>query len=232
MRPWPRAILFDFDGVIVNSEPLHFWAYHQTLREEKIDLTEEEYYRELVGMDDRGCIRHLWKLHGRPLTGAALLRVFTRKKEAMAELIERRRPRALPGAEAFVRGLWRNYPLGIYSAALRDEIEAMLEGVALRDCFQVVTSAEDVRRAKPHPEGYLKTMELLSRKAGRKLAPPDCLVSEDAPRVIAAAGAAGFRILGVTTSHNAEALACADYVVRSLEPGIVKTKLPALRFLE
>src|SRR6516164_399240 len=94
---WPAAILFDFDGVIVNSEPLHFYAFHETLRAEKIELTEAEYYRELIGFDDKGAFRHLFEKHNLPLEPKTFLRVMTRKSELLKDLIDRRQYHALPG---------------------------------------------------------------------------------------------------------------------------------------
>lgn len=228
---WPRAVLFDFDGVLVNSEPLHFYAFYDTLRDEKIEITEQEYYREYLGYDDRVCFERVFQNHGRPLDPKAFLRVMTRKKEKMMEQILSRKYQALPGVEQFVRGLWRLYPLAICSGAQGDEIETMLEGIALRDCFGVIVSAQDVENSKPHPEGYLLAAELLSRKLKPALAPGDCLVVEDAPKVVASVMKAGFRTLAVTTSHPAERLAQADWVVPSLEPHVVQHAIPGLKLL-
>src|SRR5580700_3613292 len=183
MSDWPSAVLFDFDGVIVNSEPLHFFAFHEVLKAEKIELTEDEYYRELIGFDDRGGFRHVYEKRQIPMDPKTLLRLMTRKGEVVMSLIHRRQYHALPGVEEFVRGLWRHYPLAICSGALRDEIEAMLEGVSLRDCFQTIVAAEDVKVGKPDPSGYLLTMKLLSERAKTPLKPADCLVVEDAPKV-------------------------------------------------
>src|SRR5881394_3251251 len=173
-RTWPHAVMFDFDGVIVNSEPLHFLAFHEVLHGEKIELSEAEYYRELIGFDDRGAFGRVFELHGRELDPKTFLRVMTRKSETMMELIARRKLEALPGAEEFVRALWRHCPLGICSGGLREEIEVMLEGVALRDCFSVITAAEDVEVGKPDPRGYVLTMERLAEKAKRELKPAGC----------------------------------------------------------
>src|SRR5947209_6222501 len=181
MSQWPRAVLFDFDGVIVNSEPLHFRAFHEVLAEEHIELPEEEYYRELIGFDDKGAFRHIFEKHQRALDPKTFLRVLTRKSESMMELIHARKYHALPGVEEFVRALWRTHPLAICSGALREEIEAMLEGVNLRDCFRVIVAAEDVTVGKPDPMGYLLTAELLAQQLKTPLAPADCLIVEDAP---------------------------------------------------
>ena len=231
MPPWPRAVLFDFDGVIVNSEPLHFRAFREVLAAEHIELGEEEYYRELIGFDDKGAIRHVFKKHDRPLEPKTFLRVMTRKSETMMELIRSRHYHALPGVEEFVRGLWRNYPLAICSGALREEIEAMLEGISLRDCFSVITSAEDVEVGKPDPSGYLLTAKLMGEKHKLKepLSPGDCLIVEDAPTVVHSVKKVGFQALAITTSYPAEKLGEADWVVQSLRPEEVRKKIPKLK---
>ena len=231
MSPWPRAVLFDFDGVIVNSEPLHFRAFQEVLAAEHIELAEDEYYRELIGFDDRGAFKHIFAKHERPLEPKTFLRIMTRKSEVMMDLIARRHYHALPGVEEFVRGLWRNYPLAICSGALREEIEAMLEGVSLRDCFSIITAAEDVEKGKPDPTGYLQTAKLLGEKHKLKdpLQPGDCLIVEDAPTVVESTKKVGFQVLAITTSYPAEKLSHADWVVQSLRPEEVRKKIPKLK---
>jgi beta-phosphoglucomutase len=231
MPTWPRAVLFDFDGVLVNSEPLHFFAFQEVLAAEHIELTEDEYYRELIGFDDRGAFRTVFQKHARELDPKTMLRVMTRKNEVMMDLIGRRRYQSLPGVEEFVRGLWRNYPLAICSGALREEIEAMLEGIRLRDCFHVIVAAEDVEVGKPDPSGYLMTARLVGERAKRELKPADCLIVEDAPTVIRSVGAVGFPTLGVTTSYSSDKLeaAGAKWVVRSLVPDEVQQAIPGLK---
>jgi beta-phosphoglucomutase len=229
MSDWPAAVLFDFDGVIVNSEPLHFWAFHEVLRSEKIDITEEEYYRELIGFDDKGAFKHVFAKRGRELDPRTFLRIMTLKSEKMMEFIQARRYQALPGVEEFIRGLWWRHPLAICSGALREEIEAMLEGISLRDCFKVIVAAEDVTVGKPDPSGYLMCAKLLGEKVKRELTPADCLIVEDAPSVIKNVRAVGFPVLAVTTSYPAEKLAAANYVVQDLKPETVTAAITNLR---
>ncbi len=90
---------------------------------------------------------------------------MARKSEVMMDLIHRRQFSALPGVEEFVRTLWRRLPAGHLLGALREEIEAMLEGISLRDCFPIITAAEDVTVGKPDPSGYLQTMKQVARKS-------------------------------------------------------------------
>lgn len=231
MSLWPRAILFDFDNVIVNSEPLHFFAFHSVLKEEKIEISESEYYGELLGCDDKSAFRQIFQKHGRTLDAKTSLRVMTRKREAMLEQIYSHKYAALPGVESLIRGIWRHYPLAICSGALRDEIELMLEGVALRDCFSAIVSSEDVSKSKPDPEGYLLALKMLSEKRKTRFTPAESLVIEDAPTVIKSVRAAGFPVLGISNSHPAEKLraAKANWIVASLDPDEVQKEIPGLR---
>jgi len=229
MPLWPRGVIFDFDGVIVNSEPLHYLAFRQTLAAEKIDLTEQEYFTELIGFDDRGAFRYIFQKHGRELDPRTFLRVMTRKKENMRAQIQSRKYAALPGVEEFVRGLWRNYPLAICSGALREEIETMLEGVSLRDCFPTIVAAEDVSVGKPDPTGYLLAMRLLSQRLRDKLEPEDCLIVEDAPAVARTARGVGFAVLAVANSYPLDKLGDANWAVESLHPDRVLKRIPQLQ---
>jgi beta-phosphoglucomutase len=231
MSQWPATVIFDFDGVIVNSEPLHYRAFEEVAAEEKIELTEEEYYRDLIGFDDKGAWKHLFASRRRELDPKTFLRVMTRKSEVMRELMGRRQYKALPGAEECIRGLWRDYPLAICSGALREEIETMLEGVSLRDCFGVIVAAEDVSVGKPDPSGYLLAARLVSERIHRTIEPADALVVEDAPKVVTSVKQAGFPVLAITTSHSAEQLSDADWVVRSLDPAELRRAIPELKFL-
>ena len=227
--PWPRAIVFDFDNVLVNSEPLHFWAFQQVLKEEGIELSEAEYYQECIGFDDKGAFKRIFEKYNKTLDPKTQLRVLTHKKLAMLEQIRTRKYAALPGVEQFVRGVWRNYPLAICSGALTDEIELMLEGVSLRDCFSVIVAAEDVTVGKPDPQGYLLATKLISQKIKRDLSPQDVLIVEDAPNVIREARQVGFSVLGVANSYTPEKLSDANYVAKSLDCDEIQRLIPVLQ---
>jgi HAD superfamily hydrolase (TIGR01509 family) len=136
---------------------------------------------------------------------------------------------ALPGVEKFVRGVWRHYPLAICSGALRGEIETMLEGVGLRDCFRTIIAAEDVTVGKPDPQGYLLCMKELSQNVNVALTSQDCLVIEDAPSVIKSVKSVGFQALGVATSHDIAQLGEANWKVNTLDPAEVLKQLPNLK---
>lgn len=223
----PRAVLFDFDGVIVDSEPLHWRAFHEVLAGEGIELSEAEYLRELIGFDDLGAFRRVFELRGRRLDGGTLGRIAGTKAGVMRRILSSGEYSARPGVGELVRALGRRYPLAICSGALRGEIEEMLEGVGLRGWFAVITSAEDVAVGKPDPAGYLRTAELVGG-----FGPGECLVIEDAPAVIARAAGVGFWTLGVVGSYPAAALSEADAVVERLGVAEVGAAFGGIRFGE
>jgi len=229
MVEWPAAVIFDFDGVLVNSEPLHFQAFREVLAEEHLELSEDEYYNELIGFDDKGAFRHFYEKRKLALAPKTFLSLMARKSGVMMELIHRRQFSALPGVEQFVRSLWRKRGLAICSGALREEIEAMLEGISLRDCFPVIVAAEDVTVGKPDPQGYLMSIKLLGEKMHRHLKPADCLIVEDAPTVIRSVTAVGCPTLAVATSYSIERLSDANWAVKSLDPAEVGRAVPQLK---
>jgi HAD superfamily hydrolase (TIGR01509 family) len=209
-----RAVLFDFDGVIVDSEPLHFGALRDALAPEGILIDAAEYAREYLAYDDRGAIRTALERHGHAWDGERVERIARRKAERFEKLL----PTVpwLPGARELVRALASEVPLAIASGALRAEIEAILVAGGLRDAFGAIVGAEDVVSGKPHPEPYLRAMDAL-RRAAPGLEPAECVVIEDSMPGIAAARAAGMTVVAVTNSYPAERLTAAQHVVDSLE---------------
>jgi len=213
-----RGIVFDFDGVIVNSEPLHFRAFEEAARGVGIELGQEEYYEQLVGYDDRGAWKKLLTSREIDPTPQVLLELLAFKSRVMRSQIQAGTFKAMPGAAELVRSLWREHPLAICSGAIREEIDGMLEGLALRDCFRCITAAEDVALGKPDPSGYVQTIKELGRLSKLSLTPQNVLIVEDSPRVIENVTRLGFRVLGVAGSFRAGDLkqAGADAVVSEL----------------
>jgi HAD superfamily hydrolase (TIGR01509 family) len=209
-----RAVLFDFDGVLVNSEPLHYSALRDALLPEGIAIDEESYVRDFLAFDDRGAIRRALEHHGQAFDRERVERVALRK----AQLFEERMHEIpfFPGARELVRALEAEVPLAIASGALSAEIEAMLSAGGVREAFTAVVGADQVRRSKPHPEPYLTAMTRVAAKA-QDLRPDQCLVIEDSMPGIAAGLAAGMRVVAVTNSYPAAKLSAAHRVVASLE---------------
>lgn len=214
----PRAILFDFDGVLADTESLHFEAYRDLLLQEKISLTKEEYYSEFLGLDDRGCFRAVCEKAGRSLPPQKLKEMVKQKNIRILQLIENS-SLLLPHVREVLSSLREPYYLAIVSGALRNEILAILKKEGIDPCFRVIVSADEIRRGKPDPEGFLAALRLLNRDhvpESELLLPEECLVVEDSPWGIEAARRAGMISVAVTNSYKKEDLKVADRVISSL----------------
>ncbi len=215
-----RAIIFDFDGVLVDSEPLILRLTQEMAVKEGWKISEEEYYREYLALDDRGIVERLYRSHGRPVDHARRDEMVNWKARAYWELIRDGLP-PLPGAVEFVRRLAAEYPLAIASGSLRVEIEHLLEKMGLREAFQVLVTADDVERSKPEPEVFLKALAGLRQlrsfqlDGAPSLRPAECLVIEDAPAGVRAAHAAGIKCLALAHSRSSDELRHADWVYGS-----------------
>ena len=211
-----RAVIFDFDGVIADTEPLHFTALQQVLADIEITLTETEYYTDYLGFDDRGCFMAALHQHHRQVTPAVLTELM--HKKALGYLTAVKQHLAIfPGVRELVLDAADRYPLAIASGALRNEIELILEEAGLRKAFRHITSAEDVTRGKPAPEPFLHALAGLKQQSERlALTPGDCLVIEDSLPGIRGARAAGMKVLAVANTHAMQDLGEADSITHSL----------------
>jgi beta-phosphoglucomutase len=218
-----QALIFDFDGVIANTEPLHYAGLHQTLSEIGIELTEAEYYADYLGYDDRGCILAALAANHRPANAAVVGRLMKRKAEAYLESV-RHHQVIFPGVPEFVHDAAHTYPLAIASGALRHEIEYILDTAGLRPAFLHITSAEDVTRGKPDPQPFLLALKALQQRAAG-LIPASCLVIEDSLPGVRGARAAGMKVLAVTNTHTVQDLHEAHAITKSL----LETDLTELR---
>ena len=210
-----RALIFDFDGVIANTEPLHFAGLRQTLNEIGIELTEAEYYAGYLGYDDRGCFIAALTANHRPIDPPTISRLMKRKAAAYLESV-RHHQVIFAGIPEFVRDAAHTYPLAIASGALRHEIEYILEAAGLRKEFVHITSAEDVTKGKPDPQPFLMALKALQRR-DVELTNASCLVIEDSLPGIRGAKAAGMKVLAVTNTHTVQDLHEADAITHSLQ---------------
>lgn len=222
-----KAILFDFNGVIINDEPLQMKAYQDVLSGEGITLTEDDYYASL-GMDDVTFIRAAYKRAGKELEDEVFQRVLERKIQAHRELIEDELP-LFPGAVNFIKQARHHFTLGIVSMARSDEIIDVLTRADVLDAFSVIISAEEVTKCKPDPESYnlgFREIDAVNTNNGEfPFTREEVLVIEDAPPGVQAAKLAGMWVLGVANTVSAEELrkAGADSVTKSLADWIPET---------
>jgi HAD superfamily hydrolase (TIGR01509 family) len=215
-----QAVFFDFNGVIVDDEPLQMKAYQEVLGREGLTLTEADYYGSL-GMDDVTFLRAAYARAERGLTDETLAGLLDAKTAAHRKLLEGELP-LFPGVVTFIKAVARRYAVGLVSMARRSEIDHALERAALAPYFEVVVSAEDATACKPDPSCYNNALESLNRRRGEAHVIPlradECLVVEDSPPGILSARGAGMRTLGVTNTVHDRALreAGADSVTHSL----------------
>lgn len=211
-----KAIIFDFDGVVADSEPIHFAVFQRVLGELGFFLSKDEYYAEYLGYDDKGCFAAFLTAHGHIASAATIETLVRRKAAAYSDYI-RQHLVIFPGVQTFVREAATRYRLAICSGALRHEIEFILEQAGIRKEFEHITSAEDVTHGKPNPEGFVHALRSLNQRLpGSELTSGQCLVIEDSLPGIRGAHAAGMRVLAVSNTHAIEDLTEADAVTRSL----------------
>jgi beta-phosphoglucomutase len=210
------AMIFDFDGVIADTEPLHFAGFRQTLAEIGISLNESDYYANYLGYDDRGCFLAALTAHQHPTDPVALAQLMQRKAHVYLESVKDHLA-IFPGVREFVREASAAYPLAIASGALRHEIEVILQQAGLRKEFLHITSAEDVTRGKPDPQPFLQALNALNRQRREQaITAESCLVIEDSIPGIRGAKTAGMKVLAVANTHTIQDLHEAHAVVQSL----------------
>ncbi|HLZ44097.1 MAG TPA: HAD family phosphatase [Gemmatimonadales bacterium] len=199
-----EAVLFDFNGVLVDDEPQHCWALQRVLADEGITLTREDYYARYLGLDDRTGFMEAYRRAQRTLT-TELLKFLVEKKSRLYLDLVTTALRMVDGAQEFVRQARQTFRLAIVSGALRREIDAVLARTGLADAFETIIAANDVPRSKPDPGAYLAAHAALDQR--RPIAAQRCAVIEDSLHGLEAARAAGMPCIMLTTSHPQQTLA-------------------------
>jgi beta-phosphoglucomutase len=218
-----QAIVFDFDGVIANSEPLHLKAFQQALAEDGLDLPAAEYYARYLGYDDVGMFEALAKDRGLAMSGGRVAALVSRKGEWMQEML-RTGSVLFPGATDFIREAAAAVPIAIASGALRHEIDDIIDAAGVSDLFSTIVAAGDTPESKPSPAPYRLAFERLRETSGRNLDPRRSVAIEDSKWGLESAQGAGLRLVGVTNSYPAHELTGAELVV----DGLKALTLPAL----
>ena len=216
--PRPEAVLFDFDGILVDSEPMHYRAFIEILDPLGMGFPWKKYVETYMGFDDRDAFREAFRAKGVVLDEANLGKLVAAKSEAFLRGL-RVGVTAYPGAVHLIETLYAaGFPLALCSGALRSDIDPILTQLGVARRFDVIVSADDVRRSKPDPESYALAFARLSERHPALLTAPEMSVAvEDTPAGIRSAKGAGLRALAVTNSYGAGELGEADWVVGSLE---------------
>ncbi len=211
-----RAVVFDFDGVIANSEPLHFRAYRDVLVVKGIALTEAAYYEDYLGYDDIGAFTAIAADNGTAFSADDLAGLVARKAVRLEEL-EKSGSVLFPGARDAIVRMAAAFPIAVVSGALKAEILRVLEHEGLLRHFQFVVSAEDTPASKPDPAPYLLAADKL-RSGLADLQTSECVAIEDSKWGLVSARAAGMRTIGITQTYPASALVdVSDTVITHLD---------------
>jgi beta-phosphoglucomutase-like phosphatase (HAD superfamily) len=210
-----RAIIFDFDGVLANTEPLHLRAYQEVLAAEGIALTEHEYYARYLGFDDVAAFRAMGTDAGRAWDADDIAPLVMTKARRL-EALEQNHPVLFPGAAEAVRRAAAVFPIAIASGALGAEIRRVLERERLMEQFAAIVAAEDTPVSKPSPEPYLCALARLTSALTVEIAAGECVAIEDSPWGLQSARAAGMRTVAVAQSYDASELHLADLVINKI----------------
>jgi beta-phosphoglucomutase len=210
-----QAIVFDFDGVIANSEPLHLVAFQQALSEDGLELSASEYYERYLGYDDVGMFEAFGRDRRLPMDAGRVAELVTRKGERMQHLL-RSGSVLFPGALEFIREAAAAVPVAIASGALRHEIVEIITAAGAGNLFSTIVAAGDTPESKPSPTPYRLAFEQLCQRTGRALDPRRSVAIEDSHWGLESARGAGLRLVGVTSSYPAAELSIAELVVSGL----------------
>jgi len=205
------AHIFDFDGILADTERLHWQAFQDVLSPLGADCSWELYCADYIGFDDRDVFRLSFERVGKPLPPQELTRCMADKAAAFVKRVADADISPFPGAVEAVRAAANKGPVALCTGALPGDVEPLLRKFGIRDLLQTVVTAADVASSKPDPACYALTVARLGVPA------ENCLAIEDTPHGLQAARGAGCQTLGVAQTHRAEELKpFADRVVASL----------------
>jgi beta-phosphoglucomutase len=212
-----RAVIFDFDGTLVDTEPIHFAAFNEVIRPEGIEIPHDEYFARLIGLNDHDCFAAILR-ENRKDAGEEHIAGLIAQKTAVYQAMVADREVLYPGAEKFARDCAQRFPLMIATGTLRAEAEAILRRAGLRELFLDIIAAEDVARGKPEPDGFIAALGRLGFILRRRdpIRADECIAVEDTRAGIEAAHRAGMKALALCHSAPAADLAAADVMRDSI----------------
>ena len=199
-----KAVLFDFNGVIINDEPLHEKLIEQILIEENLRPIPGEFQQVCLGRSDRVCLTELLLRRGRVVSENYLIQLIQRKAQAYQQQLDKIEKLPLYSGlnDLIFQVRSHNLKLAIVSGAMRSEIELVLNRASLASHFPVIVAGDDITNSKPEPDGYLLAVERLNQEyPDLQLQPSECLAIEDTPSGIQAAKRAGISVVGVANTY-------------------------------
>ncbi|OUX37030.1 MAG: hypothetical protein CBE26_04190 [Kiritimatiellaceae bacterium TMED266] len=207
-----QAVIFDFDGIIVDSEPWHHQAFNETLKDDQIQIDWETYQEIYIGFDDRDALKTAYKKAHKRLSSKKLNELIEQKAIIFEDYASTGKLTPFPGVIELIKSIPVRVPVGLCSGALRSDIEPIILAQKIKSSFKTIVTAEDTAKSKPDPAPYLKALNNLEIKE-----PSNTVAIEDTPAGIRSAKEAGMKVLAVTNSFSAQYLTEADAVANTLE---------------
>ena len=211
-----KGVVFDMDGVIIESEHTHYQAICEAMGDE-MDQTYQTFLSKCTGGDERFAMGRLAEFCGIEYDESIFQQWSQRKADAYRRLVSES-AKAMPGAIDLVCSVAEKFPIGLATGSRRSDVEAAfstLAGGKLNGLFQSIVTSDDVAKTKPDPATYAKAAE------GMGVSPSDCLAIDDSPNGVSSAKKAGMKVLGITAIHDDSSLRDADWHLRSLEEVIL-----------
>lgn len=211
-----KAIIFDFDGVIADTEPVHLESFKSVLSDMDVPLSDEDYYKKYLAYDDKALFTEVLKSFSKE-PDDVLVRSLTAKKNSLVTRAFNERVDLFPGFLSYLEAVKGRYLLAISSGALRSEINLVLEKFGIKSDFHAITAADDVVNCKPDPEVFLTSLRSLNQISRDGILPGECLVFEDSISGIKAAKSADMKCVAVSNSYDKKSLSEADVIVNGFE---------------
>ncbi len=210
------AVIFDFDGVITDSEILHLRCFNKVLAQFGFEIEKNDYYKNYLGLSDFELFSLLIE-KGKIKPADKTIENLISEKNQIYEEIAVAEGHTIEGVHGFIELLAANdIPMAIYSGSLLSEIMLILEHANLHTFFKIVVSAEDVKKGKPDPEGFIIALQRLNKEVSPAISADQCIVIEDSHWGLESAVAAGMHTVAVTNSYGAEQLNLAEKTVDNL----------------
>ncbi len=210
-----KAIIFDFDGIITDTEPVHMEAWLAALEPLGVSFDEDEFHDNYIGMNDRDMLDVLSQIHKRHFSDADKANLIDAKLLASMNMLEHSIP-LIPGVSDVIPELAQKYLLSICTGAMRSEVEFILRHLGWSDFFKPIVASDSVQRGKPDPEGYIRAVDGLIDRSENLLLPENVIAIEDSPKGIRAAKDAGLTCIAISNTHSIEQLKGADQIYPSL----------------
>lgn len=213
-----KAVIFDFDGVICDSEDLHYRALNAVFNRYGVDVPKAVHWDKYLGYTDLENIEAVNRDYAMGLDEAGIVRIMAQKKTAF-EAMAKTESLVIEGVKPFVQMLIKQgVRRAICSGALRSDIDMMLKGSGFAEAFEVIVTADDITKGKPDPQGYLLALKKLNTAGLNSIKASDCIVIEDSHWGLEAACAAGMHTVAVTNTYSRPQLeGKADIVVDQLD---------------